>query len=56
MAKRNYWGVPRAFDSWGLKLPKSRHEFEIRFASIEDAETAIKGLEPEIRQYLKVAR
>jgi hypothetical protein len=44
-----------AFDSWGLKLPKSRDEFEIRFASIEDAETAIKGLEPEIRQYVKVA-
>ena len=39
-----------AFDSWGLKLPKSRDGFEIRFASIEDAETAIKGLEPEIRQ------
>jgi hypothetical protein len=44
-----------AFDSWGLKLPKSRDEFEIRFASAEDAETAIKGLEPEIRQYVKVA-
>jgi len=44
-----------AFDSWGLKLPKSRDEFEIRFESLEDAETAIKGLEPEIKQYVKVA-
>ena len=44
-----------AFNSYGLKLPKSRDELEIRFASAEDAETAIKSLEPEIRQYVKVA-
>jgi hypothetical protein len=42
-----------AFDSQGLQLPKSRDAFEVRFASLEDAETALKGLKPEVRQYVK---
>ena len=44
-----------AFDTWGLKLPKSRDSFEIAFNSIEDADKAMRGLEPEIRRYVRTA-
>jgi len=42
-----------AFQAWGLKLAKSRDSYEIAFHSLEEAEQAVAGLEPEIRRYVK---
>ena len=42
-----------AFNTWGLKLAQSRDSYEIAFHSLEEAEQAVAGLEPEIRRYVK---
>jgi len=44
-----------AFDTWGLSTLPSRDSFEVRFATLEQAEQAVKGLEPEIRLYVTAA-